>query len=504
MRKAAVMSGRRCVICGEEPPAKDAQGNEAYAYPKTSDEARIWQASMMAKNCCLESIQNQCCVCVEHIPDFVKRAKKIGRRLKTLEREKQKRLEEEAAAEEALGCHCPDDGQPGPDRPSVNVLLLNGASLPTYCGQGQSCVNLRPLPSEEGDSEMRVTKWLNPKESDTEIFVQESEFKDTGGTFPDIDGTEVTMLRAPMQEEEQLEQLQHELNDAEQEEDPSARRRRNSCMPGCTDVLLLGRGHHPTDDCPCKCEQCTKPSGLPEKEPCCQPECCPESEPNYFSQPPCGCECEQQVRRELTKVIKTQGQRIRELEELLCRQNNVRNCLQRKLDELYCEFGRLDEDETNRSRLTCPGSDRGAPDCTSALYPAPQPPPPPEPEHDIPHKRYRKSRRLTLLKATISENKISTEEQEPPMPEEGERVHWYAEKNVESEKISHIPRWVHMTNKEEIESESKIAIRFGQNNTYLVPTENESHYTISTSNTRSQKSSSNSNSTYSVSNRSRT
>jgi len=117
---------------------------------------------------------------------------------------------------------------------------------------------------------------------------------------------------------------------------PQFRRHRDSCLPGCTDVLLLGRGHHPTDECPCQCDQCSKPSVLPKDEPCCQPECCPEEHKEYFTQPPCGCECEQQVRRELTKVIKTQGKRIRELEDMLCRQNSVRTCLQRKLDELYC------------------------------------------------------------------------------------------------------------------------------------------------------------------------
>lgn len=161
------------------------------------------------------------------------------------------------------------------------------------------------------------------------------------------------------------------------------RRRRNNCLPGCTDVLLLGRGHHATDECPCKCEQCSKPSGLPQDEPGCYPECCTKSHTDYFTQPPCGCECEQQVRRELTKVIKTQGQRIRELEEILCRQNNLRNCLQRKLDELYCEFGRLDEDEGDRTRLTCPGNQRGGPDCAGVLHPAPTPPSP-EPMLQLP------------------------------------------------------------------------------------------------------------------------
>ncbi|KAI8041333.1 hypothetical protein M5D96_005590 [Drosophila gunungcola] len=473
------MSGRRCVICGEEPPAKDAKGNEAYAYPKTAEEARIWQASMAAKNCCLESIQNQCCVSGQEDWPAVK----------TLEREKEKRMDERAAAEAAMGCQCPDDGQPGPERPTVNVLLLNGASLPTYCGK-----------AAEGDSEVKLTKWLNPKDSDTEIFVQESEFKDTGGTFPDIDGTEVTMLRAPMQEEEKLEHLQQEQQEADQEQDPSVRRRRNSCLPGCTDVLLLGRGHHPTDECPCQCEQCTRPSGLPEDEPCCQPECCPEPEPIYHTQPPCGCECEQQVRRELTKVIKTQGRRIHELEEILCRQNNLRNCLQRKLDELYCEFGRLDEDEASRSRLTCRGSERGGPDCVAVLNPAPPPPPPPpQPRSDPPSRRSLISRRLTLMKANQVEEEPATEEQRASLPMPGQRVHCFAEKRAHSVQATHRPRWVQVADKDKTDSDSKIAIRFGNNSTYLVPSGNESFYTLGP---RSQNS--HSNSTYSLSNRSRT
>nr|XP_017006087.2 uncharacterized protein LOC108063483 [Drosophila takahashii] len=494
MKKHPHMSGRKCVICGEEPPAKDAKGNEPYAYPKTEEEARIWQASMAAQNCCVESIQNQCCVCVEHIPDFVKRAKKIGKRLRNIEREKEQlRAERE---EEAAGCQCPDDGEPGPERASVNVLLLNGASLPTYCGKGQSCVNLRPLPSEEGDSELRITKRLNNTDSDTEIFVQESEFKDTGGTFPDIDGTEVTVLRTPMQEEEQLQQLQEE---AEQEQDPSVRRRRDSCLPGCTDVLLLGRGPHPTDECPCQCEQCSKPSGPPKEEPCCQPECCPETHQEYFTQPPCGCECEQQVRRELTKVIKTQGKRIRELEETLCRQNNLRNCLQRKLDELYCEFGRLDENQDeNRSRLTCPGSERGAPDCAGVLHPVPRPPPP-EAEEPLPPRRTRPNRRLTLLKAN-REMQLPEKKEEPKVQvqrDDGERVHWYAEKDMQSTDFTRRPMWIHVPDIEEVDSDTRI--RFGKSNTYLV-----SDKKASQAHTPSTPGFSNSNSDYSISNRSRT
>lgn len=200
------MARRRCVICGEEPPEKDHKGNEAYAYPKTEDEARIWQASMGAKGCCVESIQQQCCVCVEHIPEFVKRAKRVGRRIRNLERNKERRREELLAIAGA-GCVCPDGDTPGPDRPTVNVLLLNGASLPTYCGKGQATENLCQAPEADGDSGMKLIKRVNGKESDTEIFVQESGFVDTGGKHPDIDGTEMTVLQAPTQDDEHLEQF---------------------------------------------------------------------------------------------------------------------------------------------------------------------------------------------------------------------------------------------------------------------------------------------------------
>ncbi|EDV51657.1 uncharacterized protein LOC6545292 [Drosophila erecta] len=481
------MSGRRCVICGEEPPAKDAQGNDAYAYPKTEEEARIWQSSMAAKNCCLESIQNQCCVCVEHIPDFVKRAKKIGKQLRNLEREKEKLRQEKENSE---ACKCPDDGQPGPERPSVNVLLLNGASLPTYCGKGQSCVDLKPHPAEEGDSQLKITKKLEPKESDTEIFVQESEFKDTGRNFPDIDGTEVTVLRTPTQEDEQLEEDMQALQDAEQEQDPSVRQRRHNCLPGCTDVLLLGRGHHPSDECPCQCEQCSKPSGLPQDGPCCQPECCAKSHTEYFTQPPCGCECEQQVRRELTKVIKTQGQRIRELEEMLCRQNNLRNCLQRKLDELYCEFGRLDEDEGERSRLSCPGSQRGGPECAGVLHPIP-PPPPPEPRAQLSPKRRRTHRRAVMDKANRKMGSIESEVERTMWGEDVERIHWFAEKASRSEEFTHRPVWINLPEEEEFDSASRMAIRFGKNSTYTVTEKKSNHSNVSTPQ-------SNSNSSYSL------
>lgn len=174
------------------------------------------------------------------------------------------------------------------------------------------------------------------------------------------------------------------------------------------------------------------------------------------------------MRRELTKVIKTQGQRIRELEEILCRQNNLRNCLQRKLDELYCEFGRLDEDEGDRTRLTCPGNQRGGPDCAGVLHPAPTPPSP-EPMLQLPPKRRLSYRRSVLRKVNREVDLVETEAERTELDEDGDRVHWLAEKRTQSEKFTRRPVWINEPREEVMESESRMAIRFGKNSTYVVP-----------------------------------
>ncbi|KAH8373940.1 hypothetical protein KR200_004026, partial [Drosophila serrata] len=456
------MTMRRCVICGERPPPMDAQGNVAYAYPKNDEEARIWQISMAAKECSVRSIRKECCVCVEHIPEFVTRAKAIGRKL-SAEKKKQREAKcseasmpdeepkeepEEKPKDECV--QCPDCGEPAEERekPSVSVLLLNGSSLPTYCAdsKGSCCVDSRP--AEKGDSKGKATKRIKSvksKCSDTEIFVLESGFQDTGGKFPDIDGTEVTHLRAPTQEEDELTQLREEMMEVVEENgDPTVRRRRGSCLPGCTDVLLLGRGQHETDVCPCKCDQCKKTCGLSDPDPCCRPECCQKCEPEYFDQPPCGCECEQQVRRELGKVIKDQAMRILELEELLCRQNNMRNCLQRKLDELYCEFGRLDdaENEAYRSGISCPGSKRGGPDCASVLSERPSIQPEQQPKVESSRSMFS---RISLKRLSTSDVR-SKQPEELPVPRI--RIHGFAEQKPELSKRTRRPKWVNRTESE--------------------------------------------------------
>ncbi|KAH8257070.1 hypothetical protein KR038_002548, partial [Drosophila bunnanda] len=442
------MTKRRCVICGERPPLKDAHGNVACAYPKNEEEARIWQASMAAKDCCLRRIRKECCVCVEHIPEFVTRAKAIGKEQSAKEEKRKEATAEEEVKETATDecIQCPDCGEPAEDRerPSVSVLLLNGSSLPTYCAERKASCIVDSRPAEKGDSNGKPTKRIKSESSDTEIFVLESGFQDTGGKFPDIDGTEVTHLRAPTQEEDELTQLRGELMaEPEEDGDSTVRRRRGCCLPGCTDVLLLGRGQHETDVCPCKCDLCKKTSGLSDPDPCRQPECCPKSEPDYFTQPPCGCECEQQARRELGEVIKTQALRILELEELLCRQNNMRNCLQQKLDELYCEFGRLDdaEKEAYRSGISCPGSKRGGPDCASVLSGRPSEPPEPtlaEPSRSMFSK-------LSSKKSSIS-NAPSRHSEELPQPRI--RVHGFAEQRPEQPRRTRRPKWVNKAESE--------------------------------------------------------
>ncbi|KAH8294013.1 hypothetical protein KR054_007287, partial [Drosophila jambulina] len=463
---------RRCVICGERPPMKDAFGNNAYAYPKNEEEARIWRTSMAAQDICLQSILKECCVCVEHIPEFVSRAKVIG---KELEKKKQKeaRLERastpKTSADECI--QCPDCGEPPPDRekPSVSVLLLNGSSLPTYCAECEGCGSVESRPAEKGDSKSKVPKLIKSKCSDTEIIVQESGFQDNGGKFPDIDGTEVTLLRTPTQAEDELTQLEEEYGEGNEKRDSKVRRRRNYCLPGCTDVLLLGRGPHVTDVCPCQCDECKKASGVSEAEACCKLECCPTCEPEYYTHPPCGCECEQQARRELGKIIKAQAKRIQELEDLLCRQNNMRNCLQQTLDELYCRFGQLDdaEDEAFKSGISCPGGRRGGPDCASVLSARSERSEPEKPvREDTPLPQSPKTgsyrsmfSKITMKKFTVSEAPSKISQDTAPVPE---RVHGFAERKPEIAKHTRRPLWVNeaLSEEELITTGQTLSIKF--------------------------------------------
>ncbi|XP_068148908.1 uncharacterized protein [Drosophila tropicalis] len=442
---AEPLTPRRCVICGIEPPESDANGKTAYHYPKTMDQARIWQRSMAANNVCLESIRDQCCVCIEHIPEFVARAHKQCAKFKANEEaDAELRAKLQSDAEVDL-CQCPDKGM-DLNRPSVNVLLLPGATLPSYFGKAfaKNCDgdNNNNGNGNEGDGGDEQSWKGNHKtqdgvdkrdsESDTEIFVLESDFKDNGATFPDIDETEVTVLRTPTQEDHELNLLAEEC----EEEEESCLGRTEMCLTGCTDVLLLGRGLHSTDVCPCECDQCTKKptAALDDENNCCNPPCCPDPPPpEYFDQPPCGCECEQQVRRELGRVIKKQKNRIRELEELLCRQHKLHHCLQTKVDELYCEFGRVDEDD--KTRLKC-CANRDPPNCAEVQRPKETPEPVPQATIKERSKALKKRGTATNIQHPAMD---AIEEHEMP-----NRVHLYSTKNPDyksTERTRH-PAWV--------------------------------------------------------------
>ncbi|XP_064545147.1 uncharacterized protein LOC135433114 [Drosophila montana] len=279
---------RRCVVCGMEI-AEDVIDHECH-YPKNIKEARIWQQSMAAFETSVESILKCCCVCIEHIPQFVERTQKQA-----------------ALIKDKYGKEIHETLTPGPcpSRPSLHVLLLPGATLPPYCG---TCID-----PENGEDQA---------EEDEEIYVRESCYKDCGASFPDIDETQVTVLRTPMHNDEELKKLEKsnkECGDI-------------GTLRNCTDVLLLGRSqNHPTDKCPCKCEQCSKTKFAPVELPGCP------------DQSPCSAECGSQMRQELSAIIKQQQERIYELENLISRQDDWYMSLQQKISDLYSDFGSRDK-----------------------------------------------------------------------------------------------------------------------------------------------------------------
>lgn len=289
---------RRCVVCGIET-AEDVIDRVCH-YPKNIKEARIWQQSMAAFGTSVESILKCCCVCIEHIPQFVERT------------QKQAALIKEKYGKEVHGTLA---ASPSPSRPSLHVLLLPGATLPPYCGKS--------IGAENGEDQVKKDDAL-----DEEIYVRESSYKDCGARFPDIDETQVTVLRTPTHNEEELQKLEksnEECGDI-------------GTLRNCTDVLLLGRSqNHPTDKCPCKCEQCSKTKFAPAELPGC-PE--PLILPN---QSPCSAECESKMRQELSAIIKQQQQRIYELENMIARQDDWYMGLQQKIADLYSNFGCRDK-----------------------------------------------------------------------------------------------------------------------------------------------------------------
>ncbi|XP_030376095.1 uncharacterized protein LOC115625244 [Scaptodrosophila lebanonensis] len=307
---------RRCVICGIEPPS-DACGKRTFHYPKTKKEARIWQRSLNAHNIPVDAIQKYCCVCIEHIPQFVQETQNQAAKFKCCTGQTQnKNGDLECCCERGPSAELPE----GFSKPAVNVLLMTGASLPSYCGK--SCHS-----DEKKKSKVAIAG------SETDICVLESNFSDGGAKFPDIDTTEFTVLRTPTQDDV-----------AKKQEEEAAK---DECLRDCTDVLLLGRGRHPTDECPCNCDHCLKPQ-QEEAENCCKSVCCPPlpQPPPRQDHPPCGCECEQQVRYELNQIIEDQQARIRQLEDILNRQTTMHQTLQCKIDDLYSEFNRMSPDTT--------------------------------------------------------------------------------------------------------------------------------------------------------------
>lgn len=218
------------------------------------------------------------------------------------------------------------------NRPSLNVLLLPGATLPPYCGKSDK--------SGAKDSQGQAKEKL-----DEDIIVKEFILKDCGANFPDIDETEVTVLRTPVQNDEELKSLEKKKGDIEQCGD-------SENMTDCTDVLLLSRSQNYSADTSCQCELCSKlcppmSSSYPSS---------PET--NYaFSQPLVGCECERKARHELGEIIQRQQNRIYELEFQLCRQSDWHYSMQQKLNELYSEFGLLEPPSGEESFSSRPLAD---------------------------------------------------------------------------------------------------------------------------------------------------
>ncbi|XP_034488865.1 uncharacterized protein LOC117792728 [Drosophila innubila] len=285
---------RRCVVCGKYAADNDC---EFYHYPKNKREALIWQRSMGAFETCVDTIQEQCCVCIKHIPQFVELA------------QKQAALMTAKSADQM-------------NRPSLSVLLLPGATLPPYCGK-----------SEETKS--KESKDQEDDKLDEDIIVKEFRVKDCGANFPDIDETEVTVLRTPVQNDEELmKNMQSNKESGEQCGD-------SGNMTDCTDVLLLSRSQKNFEDARTSCQCDLSPKICPSAN-----SCPSHPEINYdFDQPRVGCECERKIRNEMNEIIKHQQKRICELEYQLCRQNDWHFSMQQKLNELYSEFGRLEPPE---------------------------------------------------------------------------------------------------------------------------------------------------------------
>ncbi|XP_023176153.2 uncharacterized protein LOC111602988 [Drosophila hydei] len=178
---------RRCVVCGKEF-ASDAIDSACH-YPKNQKEAQIWQKSLGTFASSVESIAKYCCVCIEHIPQFVERTQKEASLIKDQ-------------------CNQKNWKTPPLNRPSLQVLLLSGATL-------SPCFDT----SKSGDNDQKEDSL------DEEIFVRESEYKDCGLPMLNIEDTKV--------------KTSQECGDI-------------GSLCNCTDVLLLGRSQPVTHPCKCE------------------------------------------------------------------------------------------------------------------------------------------------------------------------------------------------------------------------------------------------------------
>ncbi|KAH8420754.1 hypothetical protein KR222_004208, partial [Zaprionus bogoriensis] len=282
---------RRCVVCGKEATGK------AHHYPRNKNEALIWQRSMGAFDTSVETIQAYCCVCIKHIPKFVELVKQQAA---------------EKAARDKLS------------RPSLNVLVLPGATLPPYCGNPKEI----------------ETKTNQDENLDADIIVRESNIKDSGASFPDIDEAELTVLHTP-------------LTTADEDAPKSDKEETEQCGDGgnqgtCTEVLLLGRSQdHPTDKCPCQCDQCTTAQGPPSEANCEQGQANGQGQALYsasVSVSNCSCCCTDC--RELCELIKRQQCRICQLEAQVSRQTKWHQSMQQKINELCEDFGSMGQEQT--------------------------------------------------------------------------------------------------------------------------------------------------------------
>ncbi|KAH8358509.1 hypothetical protein KR093_000484, partial [Drosophila rubida] len=275
---------RRCVVCGTYVASNS---SVPYHYPKNKHEALIWKRSMGATDTCVNTIQKQCCVCIKHIPQFVELAQK-------------------QAALMMGKCQCAKDSN---SRQSLSVLLLPGATLMPNCANAPET---NGAPTDDLDGE--------------EIVVNEFNVSDRGAIFPDLDETEVTVLRTPAENEENRKQRQD--NAKEQCGDAAN-------TSDCTDVLLLSRSR---SDEQCDCDKEGQEDAAADTALCTEFNSNMERQPQQLP----GCECERRVRYELGEVIKRQQERIYELEYQLCRQSDWQFTMHQKLNELYTEFGRME------------------------------------------------------------------------------------------------------------------------------------------------------------------